>query len=208
MLARGGRSSVTWEAIPAASVVRIAGATVVGAPAPAAEKLADLSSTSLLDPAQLVSALDGLGPTLFGAATLSYLDARTFTPSLSMQVDVAERKDLERVLAALPSADRDESGLAEMERWWVVNGPDGTSRAAAGYETWNGAIAHVGVAVVPEARGRGNGAAAASAAVAHALGSGLVVQWRSGVRNLASRRLGERLGAVPLGDQVTVDLSV
>lgn len=46
----------------------------------------------------------------------------------------------------------------------------------------------------------------ASAAITDALSSGLVVQWRSGVDNEASEVLGRRLGAVALGEQITVDL--
>lgn len=207
-LEREGLSTVTWEAIPAASVVRIAEATILGAPPRALEKLTGRSAATLLDPAALVSALGGLEPVLFGAAQLAYLDAATFTPAPSRQAAAADGEAIDGMLEALPARDRDESGLAEMDRFWVVKGSDGTAVAAAGYETWSGAIAHLGVAVATDARGGGLGAAVASAAAAHALDAGLVVQWRSGVPNLASRRLGERLGAVPLGEQVTVDLSV
>jgi GNAT superfamily N-acetyltransferase len=206
-LERAGVSALRWEAIPAASVVRIAGTTVVGAPSWALEKLESLDPSSLLDPESLVSALEGLGPTLFGAAGLSYIDARTFTPSTGLRATAAGRDDVERMLRALPNAERDESGLEQMDRWWVVTAADGAPVAVAGCETWNSALAHLGVAVVPDARGTGAGAAAASAAIAQSLGEGLVVQWRGGVDNHASRRLGERLGAVPLGEQVTVDLA-
>lgn len=207
-LEREGVSTVPWEAIPAASVVRIAGATILGAPPRALERLTGRTATTLLDPAALVSALDELEPVLFGAAQLAYLDAGTFAPAPSLQAAAADGEAIDGMLEALPARDRDESGLAEMDRLWVVKGSGGTAVAAAGYETWNGAIAHLGVAVAPGARGGGLGAVVASAAAAHALDAGLVVQWRSGAANLASRRLGERLGAVPLGEQVTVDLSV
>jgi len=207
LLEHDGAAAVRWDAVPAASVVRIAGTTVVGAPPRALEKLASLDPASLLDPESLMNALEGLSPTLFGAAVLSYLDAGTFTPVSDRRAAAAARDEVEPMLRALPSAERDESGLEEMDRWWVVTAADGTPLAAAGCETWNGALAHLGVAVAPQARGTGSGAAAASAAIEHALGDGLVVQWRSGVRNHASRRLGARLGAVPLGEQVTVDLS-
>lgn len=207
-LVREGVSAVSWEATPAASAVRIADTTILGAPPRALEKLTGCSPATLLDPAALVSALDGLEPVLFGAAQLAYLDAGTFTPAPSLHAAAADGGAIERMLDALPARDRDESGLAGMERFWVVRSTDGTAVAAAGYETWSAAIAHIGVAVAPDARGNGLGAAVASAAAAHALGAGLVVQWRSGLPNLASRRLGERLGAVPLGEQVTVDLAV
>lgn len=207
LLESDGVSAVRWEAIPAASVVRIARTTVVGAPPRALEKLASLDPSSLRDSESLMRALEGLGPTLLGAAGLSYIDAGTFTPSSVLRATAAERDDVERMLRALPNAERDESGLEEMDRWWVVTAADGTPVAAAGCETWNGALAHLGVAVVPDARGTGAGAAAASAAIAHSLGEGLIVQWRSGIDNHASRRLGARLGAVSLGEQVTVDLA-
>lgn len=208
LLEHDGVSGVRWDAVPAASVVRIAGATLVGAPPSALERLQGLAGSSLLDPEELMRALEGLGPSLFGAAELAYLDAGTFLPSVSRTVCGAGRDEVEHLLRALPSTERDESGLEEMDRWWVVREADRTPVAVAGCEIWNDALAHLGVAVVPNARGTGAGAAVASAAVRNALDDGLVVQWRSGVGNHASRRLGARLGAVPLGQQVTVDLSM
>lgn len=207
-LEHDGATAVRWDAVPAATVVRIAGATVVGAPPSALDRLRGLAPSALLDPGSLMHALEGHGPTLFGAAELAYLDAGSFLPAPSRTASAARRDEARHLLGSLPSAERDESGLEEMDRWWVVRESDGTLVAVAGCETWNDALAHLGIAVVPEARGTGAGAAAASAAITQALDDGLVVQWRSGVRNQASRRLGARLGAVPLGRQVTVDLAM
>lgn len=79
--------------------------------------------------------------------------------------------------------------------------------AAAGYEIWDEGIAHVGLAVAAGARGQGLGAGVATAAVERALSVGLVPQWRSAAENAASESVGRRLGFVPLGEQVAVDLT-
>lgn len=205
---RDGVTTVRWDTVPAASVVGIAGALLVGAPPSALERIRDLDLDSLLDSGALMNALEELGPTMFGAAELAYLDAGTFRPSHSRTAVAAARDEVKRMILALPASEWEESGLEEMDRWWVVREPDGTPVAVAGCETWNGTLAHLGIAVVPIARGTGAGVAAASAAITQALDDGLIVQWRSEVRNQASRRLGARLGAVPLGRQVTVDLAM
>ncbi|WP_114854421.1 GNAT family N-acetyltransferase [Brachybacterium sp. YJGR34] len=197
---------VVWDGADAVSVVRLGGAIVLGGPESALGALRDLPGPRLLDPAAVMLALEGRGPRLFGAAHLAFVDQGKVTAPASVRS--ASRGDLEEVLATLSEDERAESGLREMERWWVASGPTGAPAAAAGCETWDGAIAHLGVAVAPQRRGTGLGAAAASAAIARSLASGLVPQWRSGVGNAASRRLGTTLGAVPLGEQVTVDLDL
>lgn len=197
---------VVWGGAPAASVVRLGGTTVVGAPKAALAALRDLAPQQLVDPAALIAALAGFGPELFGAARLAFADRRTITTSTRPPAREATRADLQAVTDALPPSERDECGLLEMDRWWVPEHRKHRLMAAAGYEIWDGWLAHVGVAVAPGHRGEGLGTAVASATIGDALSSGLVVQWRSGADNEASEALGRRLGAVALGEQVTVDL--
>src|SRR5581483_6492895 len=58
--------------------------------------------------------------------------------------------------------------------------------------------------VRPVHRRQGRAHTAACAALADAVAAGLVAQWRSAVSNPASVALGERLGFVRLGKQMTV----
>lgn len=79
--------------------------------------------------------------------------------------------------------------------------------SAASYEIWGDAIAHVGVATAPPFRGRGFGRAAATAATADALRQGLVPQWRTLASNIASVRMGQAIGYVPLASHFFVRLT-
>lgn len=197
----------SWPGASAAVVVRCGAAVVVGAPQRALDLLRELPREQLLDPDSLMATLGDHDPQLLGPAQLAYADAQTLTLPSTSQVRSASRRDLDSVLAACPDADREESGLEEMEQWWVASDRHGAPVAAAGYETWDGIVAHLGVLVAPSCRGRGHGAGAASAAVEHAVRAGLVPQWRSAAGNEPSRRLGRSLGFQPLGEQITLLLS-
>ncbi|WP_327305196.1 GNAT family N-acetyltransferase [Streptomyces sp. NBC_01298] len=112
-------------------------------------------------------------------------------------------RELER--AAGPE-DAGEAALDEVTSpAFVVRDRHGRVVAAAGYGTWPGGVAHVGVLTAPRARGRGLARAAGSAAVAHALGAGLLPQWRA--RTPASRRVAAGLGFGGLGFQLSVELA-
>lgn len=201
-----GVVSVAWDGIRAASVVRLGGTTVVGAPREALAALRELAPQQLVEPAALIAALESFGPELFGAATLAFADRSTVAAATRSTVREATRAVLQAVTDTLASEEQDECGLLEMDRWWVLEERADEPIAAAGYGIWNDKLAHLGVAVAPGHRGEGLGATVASAAITDALSSGLVVQWRSGVDNEASELLGHRLGAITLGEQITVDL--
>lgn len=197
---------VVWDGIRAATVVRLGGTIVVGAPREALAPLRDLTPQQLVQPAALITALQSFGPELFGAATLAFADRSTAAAVTRPSVHAATRAELQAVTDALSPEEQDECGLLEMDRWWVLEQRPHQLVAAAGCEIWDDQLAHVGVAVAPGHRGEGLGAAVASAVITDALSSGRVVQWRSGVDNKASEQLGRRLGAVTLGEQITVDL--
>ncbi|MFD3486474.1 GNAT family N-acetyltransferase [Streptomyces sp. NPDC058665] len=74
--------------------------------------------------------------------------------------------------------------------------------APAGYLVWPRAVAHLCVLVAPHRRRRGLAGIVASAAVSHALGAGLLSQWRA--RPYASRRVAVGLGFRELGAQLSV----
>lgn len=190
----------------AAVVVRLGGTSVVAAPEPALSALRRLTPVQLLEVDSLLGALEPAGPSLLGAASLSFADRRTLSPVTGGVARPAAPSDVAVVMARCSEQERDESGLAEMSARWVALGDDGPD-AASGYEVWGEELAQVGVLVAPGGRGEGRGALVTSAALSHAMGQGLVPQWRCRVDNVASERLGERLGFVRIGEQIAIVLA-
>ena len=78
--------------------------------------------------------------------------------------------------------------------------------AACGYWTWPQRTAQIGVLTAPGWRGRGLARAVGSAAVAHALGAGLLPQWRARVEQ--SQRVARALGFRELGAQFSCELGL
>nr|WP_198602438.1 GNAT family N-acetyltransferase [Streptomyces sp. DH-12] len=79
-----------------------------------------------------------------------------------------------------------------------------TDEVAAAHQAWPRRTAHPSVLTAPEHRGRGPAKTGASAAVAHALGAGLMPQWRA--RRASSRRVARSLGFREIGAQSSVRL--
>ncbi|SNT64009.1 GNAT acetyltransferase [Asanoa hainanensis] len=185
-----------------AGVVSLGGAAIATVPdSAAALALAGLRSWD--DPAALVDELpaaETLGP-----ATLAYLDPSAFRPPVGRDVVVGDRADLRTLLASVPAADADESGLAEVTSPAYVVRARGVVVAAAGYHRWPGGAAHVCVLTARGHRGLGLARAVAAAATEHALAAGLLAQWRA--RPEASRRVGRALGYRELGWQLSVRLA-
>jgi GNAT superfamily N-acetyltransferase len=185
--------------------LRLQEAVVVLAPPPAAAALERLDAAGLLDLATVLAALTGLRPRPVGSAVLSYAEPGSL-PAVSGGARRATDAEVAALFAACTPAERDESGLAEMPVRYVSTSPTGAPAAVAGYETWEGTVAQVGVLAHPDERGRGRARVAAAAAAESALRAGLVPQWRSALENAASAGLGRRLGFVPLGRQLAVEL--
>ncbi len=78
----------------------------------------------------------------------------------------------------------------------------GEAAAVVGYRVWPGGIAHFSALTDPAHRRHGYGRAAAREAVAHALGAGLLPQWRA--RPLASQRFAQTFGMQRVGTQVSI----
>jgi GNAT superfamily N-acetyltransferase len=189
-----------------------------GEPAGAVSAGADMAGTDLAGPddpsAVLVSAdlpgaelLRRLLPVadLRGPAALAYLDATEFRPGSGRPpgaAGVVSARDLRRFLSECDPADAEESGLAGITSPAFAFRELGEITAAAGYREWRGGVAHLSVLTAAPARGRGLARAVASAAVAHALGRGLLPQWRA--MPPASRRVAAALGFRELGWQASI----
>lgn len=206
VLGSSGTSIVEWPGSSAAVILEIGDALLVAGPSKAIELLRSCPREQLVDVDGTASALGILRPVLVGKALLGYVDRSNFTPAgAPPRAHRADRGAMEEVIAQCEADDRDESGLLEMPLWFVAEDA-GVPVAAAGYEDWSGAVAHCGVAVGARHRDKGWGRAVAQAAVGHALDKHDVVQWRSRDTNLASTRLGERLGFARAGTQTAFDL--
>lgn len=199
-------SFVEWPGFSAAVVLSLGDALLVAGPGEAIKQLRDLPRQKLLDVASLEGALKALSPDLVGKALLAYTDESPSTPAgTSNNVHEVTRVEVEEVLSYCETDECDESGLLEMNRWFVAD-DDGVPVAAAGYEEWSNGVAHLGVAVSRAHRGRDLGRSVASAAISHALREHSVAQWRSRDTNTSSTLLGERLGFVQVGAQIAFDL--
>lgn len=193
--------------LTAVVVVRLDRTVVVAAPERALSRLRSCGPGQLLQVGSLLRALEPLAPRLFGVASLAFADHRTIAPVRVHAARTASKADVEVVMSKCSVEERDESGLLDMDTRWVALSEDGEPAGAAGYEVWGGGLAHIGVTVGAASRGKGLGARAATAAAVHAIGLGLVPQWRCRQDNLASVRVGERLGFVRMGEQVAIDLA-
>lgn len=159
------------------------------------------SASDVVDPAWL---RDRVGvDELMGPAELGYADAATATLVLSAGVrqSTLDEPAVERLLARVSPDDLMESGVGYVTSPMFVVRDGDLPVAVAGYRVWASRFAHLSLLTDPDRRGEGLGRKAASAAAAHALGEGLVLQWRA--RPVDSRAVGRALGFVEFGTQVS-----
>lgn len=176
-------------------LVALGGAVVVTAPDEARARLfRERTPGSVL-------VADVLGP-----AALAYLDVSDFRRPMHGDAVIDRlspgHPDLRAFADSVGPDDAGESGVVDIESPVFVLRDGPTLLAAAGYEVWAARTAHLCVLVAPRARGRGFARQVAGAAVEHALGAGLLPQWRA--RPLASRNVAAALGFRSLGGQLSV----
>lgn len=177
-------------------LLRQGDALVVGAPPPLVDPFrdreAELAALDVADPVAvreaIVDALSSgasasvhpvdrvLGPAFYGHA-----DAETFEPIESPARPLAESdaEAFETFRAAIPTEDWVNGGPAFRPGRTTGRFVDGGLVAAAGYEVWDGRIAHLAVVVRPDARGEGHGRAVVSRATELAFEAGLIPQYRT-----------------------------
>lgn len=144
---------------------------------------------------------------LIGPADLAYLDSASFRlPGVQVKTEWLSRTDarVEVMCAAVDPEELGEAGgLAVDELACALDGD--TVTAAAGYEVWDGGIAHLDVLTAPTHRGLGLGKRVSSVAVQRAFDAGLIPQWRA--RPAASKGIARALGFVPVGEQASFRLA-
>ncbi|MFJ8017149.1 GNAT family N-acetyltransferase [Streptomyces sp. NPDC096339] len=146
---------------------------------------------------------------VLGPAALSYVSPSGFRPveagALSVERIPAAHPDMRSLERVAGHEDAGEAALDEITSPAFVVREHGEVVAAAGYRAWPRRTAHIGVLTAPEARGRGLARVTGSAAVAHALGAGLLPQWRA--RRTASRVVAAGLGFEELGSQLSIEIA-
>lgn len=191
-------------------VVRLGGSAIVTAPSEdvavrVRDAVAGLPVEAVVDAGAVrgvLSVAQVLGP-----AALAYVSADGFRPVEPGAVVVGhlpgghpDLRGLERLAWEEDAGEADLEGITSPA--FVVR-DGGRVVAAAGYRVWPGRAAHICVLTAPEWRGRGLARAVGSATAAHALGAGLLPQWRA--RLPASRRVALALGFRELGAQLSFE---
>jgi len=177
-----------------------AGALVVGAPEPLVSEMREAAAAAptVEDPRvvrewveEFTPVAEVLGPTFYG-----YADRETVEPGDSEA----------RVLRPPDEPAHDQFRAAITEAEWRQGAPGFDPGrtvgvfvgerlvATAGWEVWDGLLAHLGVVTHPEYRDRGYGRAVVSLATDRALAAGLLPQYRTLDAWSGSVRLAEGLG--------------
>jgi len=146
-----------------------------------------------------------------GPALLFYLDAlpadwKSMTPRGLMVRGLTnlDAMAFEDFAESLTETERQHSGLELGPRplWGVFKGT--SLLAVAGYDSWPGRIAHLGVAVHPEHRGQKLGQLAVRAAARGALTRRRVVQYRTLANNEPSVGIAKALHLVPYAETLYI----
>ncbi|MFG3343952.1 GNAT family N-acetyltransferase [Streptomyces sp. NPDC048018] len=193
-----------------AGMVVLGDAAIVTAPTEAAARamrcaVAKVPAESLAE-ADVVRTILPVAEVL-GPATLGYASSDDFRPAAAgaaIEALTPGHRELHELVRSAGLKDADESGMEEITSPAFIVREGADVAAAAGYQTWSAATAHISVLTAPHHRGRGLARQVASAAVAHALAADLMPQWRA--RPVESRRVAAALGFRELGTQLSVRL--
>jgi hypothetical protein len=190
--------------------VTLFGREVLRGPGWAVDAGRDLPAPELRSTSTLLTLTRDHGGRGLGEAQLYFCDAlpQFDEPSAVVSSETALVRALER---RCPPDDVAEAGLGGVEYPFVlVHGSDGeggaepTPLAGAGYDIWEGILAHVAAITPPEERRKGYAGRVAAVAVEEAMAAGLVPQWRARTDNTASQRTARRAGFVFAGTQTSV----
>ncbi|PRB76746.1 GNAT family N-acetyltransferase [Arthrobacter sp. MYb214] len=188
--------------------VSLFGTGILVGPSWAKEAAQNLTDAELASHAKLMEISAPYGGQALGEAELYYCDTAPPTPSLRPTASRQQEHAIALENICLPD-DSAEVGLSEMESTFVLlsdcnNGPQ--PLAGAGYDIWEGKLAHLGVLTAPEKRQSGFGSNAVAIAMEQAMNCGLIPQWRARTDNTASIRTALRAGFEYVGTQTSVIL--
>lgn len=206
----GGRDRIYREDnnAPLLTFVTLFGKEALVGPTWALDAAKGLSGVELTRSSTLLSMSRAHGGRGLGEAYLYFCDTLPSFPDDGPPVssDPEHALALERLC---PPDDVAEVGLSGMEHTGVL--VDESSEpllplAGAGYDIWEGILAHLGVLTAPDERRRGRASYAASIAVEESMATGLIPQWRARMDNIASQRTALRAGFIHAGSQTSVAL--
>ncbi|WP_434993400.1 GNAT family N-acetyltransferase [Arthrobacter sp. Ld5] len=192
---------------PVLTFVTLFGREVLRGPAWAVDAGRSMSSLELRSHSTLLTLSREHGGRALGEAQLYFCDdlPRFDGPPAVVSGEASLVRELER---RCPPDDVAEAGLSTVEHPFVlVDGDDSdaaTPLAGAGYDIWQGILAHVAVITPPGERRKGYAGRVAAVAVEEAMAAGLVPQWRARTDNTASQRTARRAGFAYAGTQTSV----
>ena len=146
-------------------------------------------------------------PRLVSAATLAFTDMYIKDPALESAVVTDDPVAVDRLEKVCPPDDVAEVGLGDLAAKFVLLGEEDEVVSAAGYQPWQGILAHFGVLTALDHRGRGNARVVSAIALNDALDEGMIPQWRARADNDRARRVADALGFVEAGTETIVALS-
>lgn len=196
------------NAAPLLTFVSLFGREALVGPAWALDAAKDLSGVELARHSTLLSMSRTHGGRGLGEASLLFCDTLPSFPDEGPPVssDPDDALALERLC---PPDDVAEVGLSSMEHSCVLvdeSSDPPRPLAGAGYDIWEGILAHVGALTPPDQRRRGRATYAVAVAVEEAMAAGLIPQWRARTDNVGSQRTAVRSGFVRAGTQTSVVL--
>ncbi|MHA7281361.1 GNAT family N-acetyltransferase [Arthrobacter sp. TMS2-4] len=185
--------------------VTLFGREVLKGPGWAVDAGRSMSSPELRSHSRLLALSREYGGRGLGEAQLYFCDdlPRFDGPPATVSGEASLVRELER---RCPPDDVAEAGLAAVEHPFVLvdGGAPDTPLAGAGYDIWQGILAHIAVITPPGERRKGYAGQVAAIAVEDAMGAGLVPQWRARTDNTASQRTARRAGFAYAGTQTSV----
>lgn len=147
------------------------------------------------------------GKVVIGPAYIGYAETVPPNPGpLARALDAGHLADAAALREACSGSEWDHGGSEVGEV--VASGVfvDRQLAALAGYEVWDGTIAHISVVTHPAHRGKGHGRAAVADLARRAMAAGLLPQYRTLQANAPSLRIAESLGFVHYATSVAVRL--
>lgn len=206
----GGQDRIYREDNSAAllTFVSLFGKEALVGPTWALDAARNLSGRDLARHSTLLSMSRAHGGRGLGEASLYFCDVLPSFPDEGPAVssDPEHAVALERLC---PPDDVAEVGLSDMEYTCVLVDEDHEQLlplAGAGYDIWEGILAHLGVLTAPAERRRGRASYAVSIAVEESMAAGLIPQVRARAGNVASHRTALHAGFIRAGTQTSVAL--
>ncbi|MFC5133146.1 MULTISPECIES: GNAT family N-acetyltransferase [Haloferacaceae] len=160
---------------------------VVGVPDPLLDAAEDRSETVVSLDTEDEDAVHGwltrfdgieqaIGPTFYG-----YVDRETFTPveSDARVLTAADTAAYQAFQRSIPDSEWDQGGTQFTPGETVGLFVDGELVAVAGFDVWEGLLAHLAVVTHPNYRGHGYGQIVVSQATERAFADGLLPQYRT-----------------------------